>query len=338
MNIKALEYYLPETRLTNDQISLENPEWSIEKISSKTGIISRPIVSEGITSSDLAFCAARKLIEENGIEKGQIDFLLFCTQSPDYFLPTSACILQERLKLPKSIGALDYNLGCSGYVYGLSLAKSLIVAKMARNVLLLTGETYSKFINKKDKNCRSLFGDGASATLVSNDSGIASIRDFCFGTDGEGAENLIVKNGAFRHRSLNGYDITGDNNEYIKNDNSLYMNGNEIFKFTSKVIPKLINETVEKNDLKIEDIDLFIFHQANKYMLDFIRKVLNIPKERFYIYLENVGNTVSSTIPIAIKNAVGEERIKKGNNILVAGFGVGYSYGATVLEYNKKDK
>ena len=334
MNINAVEYYLPEERLTNEQISQENPEWSIEKIASKTGIISRPIASEGMTSSDLAYCAANKLIEENNIEKEQIDFLLFCTQSPDYFLPTSACILQERLKLPKSIGALDYNLGCSGYVYGLSLAKSLIVSKMACNVLLLTGETYSKFINKKDKSCRSLFGDGASATLVSNDSGIASIKDFCFGTDGEGAENLIVKHGGFRHRPIDGYDIEGDNQEYIRNDNFLYMNGNEIFKFTSKVIPELINETIKKNELRIEDIDLFIFHQANKYMLDFIRKILNIAKERFYIYLENVGNTVSSTIPIAIKNAAGEGRIKRGNNILIAGFGVGYSYGATVLKYN----
>jgi 3-oxoacyl-[acyl-carrier-protein] synthase-3 len=325
VNIGAVEYFLPEKRLTNEQISKENPEWSIDKISNKTGIFSRPIAKEEITSADLAFSAAEKLFQNNNIDKNKIDFLLLCTQSPDYFLPTSACILQERLGLQKSIGALDYNLGCSGYVYGLALAKSLIISHIAHNVLLLTGETYSKFINVKDKSCRSLFSDGASATLITDISGIAVIGDFCLGTDGKGAENLILRNGAFRNRELNGFNISDNEGNYIKNDNYLYMNGNEIFDFTTKNIPELVNETLKKNGNKSNEIDMFIFHQANKYMLNFIRKIMHIPEEKFYINLENTGNTVSATIPIALKQAMEDGSINKGFKVVITGFGVGYS-------------
>jgi 3-oxoacyl-[acyl-carrier-protein] synthase-3 len=333
MYISAVEYYLPEDRLTNEQISHDNPEWSIEKISAKTGILSRPIAEEGTTSADLAFFAAEKLFNNNSIEKNGIDFLLLCTQSPDYFLPTTACILQERLGLSKTIGALDFNLGCSGYVYGLALAKSLVVSHIAHNVLLLTGETYSKFINAKDKSCRSLFGDGASATLITSDGGIAAIGDFCLGTDGKGADSLIIKNGAFRNRKLDGYDIKDSDGNYFKNDNYLYMNGNEIFDFTTREIPGLINETLKKNKKSNNEIDLYVFHQANKYMLNFIRKIMHIPEENFYINLENTGNTVSSTIPIALKQAIEGGNINKGFTVIITGFGVGYSYGSTVLQF-----
>lgn len=333
MNIKVIECYLPDNHLTNEQISQENPEWSIEKITDKIGIMSRPIAGEDTTSGDLAFQAAEKLFGGNRIDKKQIDFLLFCTQSPDYFLPTTACILQERLGLSTSVGALDYNLGCSGYIYGLALAKSLISGKVANNVLLLTGETYSKFINVKDKSCRTLFGDGASATLVSAENGIARIGEFCLGTDGRGVENLIVKNGGFRHREINGIDITDEEYHYIRNDNYLYMNGNEIFNFTANVIPGLVKETLRKNEMGLEDIDLFVFHQANKYMLNFIRKIMKIPIAKFYINLENTGNTVSATIPVALKAAITNGEIKNGYTALVVGFGVGYSYGATILQF-----
>jgi len=333
MYISAVEYYLPEGRLTNDQISHENPEWSIEKISAKTGILSRPIAEERTTSSDLAFFAAEKLFNNNNIEKNEIDFLLLCTQSPDYFLPTTACILQQRLGLSKTVGALDFNLGCSGYVYGLALAKSLVVSHIAHNVLLLTGETYSKFINSKDKSCRSLFGDGASATLITSDDGIAAIGDFCLGTDGKGADNLIIRNGAFRNRELNGYDINDNDGNYVKNDDYLYMNGSEIFDFTTKEIPKLVNETLNKNKKREDEIDLYVFHQANKYMLNFIRKIMHIPEEKFYVNLEDTGNTVSSTIPIALKKAIENDNINKGFTVVITGFGVGYSYGSTVLQF-----
>jgi 3-oxoacyl-[acyl-carrier-protein] synthase-3 len=333
MNIKALEYYVPKTYITNEDISLQNPEWSVDKISAKTGIYKRSISEDGVLSSDLAYQVAENLFLSSGIKKDSIDFLLFCTQTPDYFLPTTACLLQERLGLSNKIGALDYNLGCSGYVYGLSLAKGLICANIAKNVLLLTGETYSKFIHQKDKSNKTLFGDGASATVVSAENGFAKIGEFLLGTDGKGGENLIVKNGGFRNRELNGNDVLNDAHEFVRNDNYLFMNGSGIFNFTAKAVPVLVNDTLLRHNLELSNIDLFVFHQANKYMLNFIRKIIGIPEDRFYINLANTGNTISSTIPIALKNAMSDCKIKQGDKVLIAGFGVGYSWGATILQF-----
>jgi 3-oxoacyl-[acyl-carrier-protein] synthase-3 len=333
MNIQALAYYVPETYITNEDIASQNPEWPVDKISAKTGIYKRPVSGHDVLSSDLAYNAAERLFSSYAINRDGIDFLLFCTQSPDYFLPTTACLLQERLGLSDKIGALDYNLGCSGYIYGLSLAKGLICAHVAKNVLLLTGETYTKFIHPQDKSNKTLFGDGASATLVSAENGFAKIGDFSLGTDGRGGGNLIVKNGGFRNKALNGYDVLSDTHDFIKNDDYLFMNGNEIFSFTSKAVPVLVNDTLLQHNLELSDINLFIFHQANKYMLNFIRKIIGVSEDKFYINLTNTGNTVSSTIPIALKNAMNDGKIKQGDKVLIAGFGVGYSYGATILQF-----
>lgn len=271
-----------------------------------------------------------KLIDEHSIDKSTIDFILLCTQSPDYFLPTTACLLQSKLDLPTSVGALDFNLGCSGYVYGLSLAKSLIFGGVAKNILLLTAETYSKFIHKDDKSNRSIFGDGASATLISTD-GFAEIGSFVLGTDGKGANNLIVETGCARH-SKEASVISTDESGSLKSPDYLYMNGSEIFNFTMDAVPPLIHNTLLKNSLNSVDISLYIFHQANKFMLNTIRKLCNIDKEHFYIDMEDVGNTVSSTIPIALSRAVEKKEIHSNQNILIAGFGVGYSWGACVLK------
>jgi 3-oxoacyl-[acyl-carrier-protein] synthase-3 len=330
--LKATSFHLPEKILNNDQLNSEFPEWSAEKISQKTGIYERRIAAKGEYSSDLGFKAALKLFEENAIDPKSIDFILFCTQSPDYFLPTTACIMQQKLDIPTSAGALDYNLGCSGYVYGLALAKGLVTAGIAKNILLITAETYSKFINYQDKSNRTIFGDAASASLIVADSEGAEIGDFSLGTDGAGAENLIVKNGGMRYRNVEAKDIYGDNG-FEKNDSDLYMNGSEIFMFTSRAVPLLVNDTLLKNQLNLDDIDLFVFHQANQFMLDHIRKKLQIPADKFFIHLRDCGNTVSSTIPIALNNAVAEKKINKGSTVLLAGFGVGYSWGGVILKY-----
>jgi 3-oxoacyl-[acyl-carrier-protein] synthase-3 len=275
--------------------------------------------------------AAKKMFEEFDIDIDSIDFVLFCTQSPDYFLPTSACIIQNSLGLRNNVGALDFNLGCSGYIYGLSLAKGLITAEIAKNVLLITAETYSKFINSNDKNNVTIFGDGASASLITDNSNNmkAEICNFSLGTDGKGAENLIVKNGGMRYRNSK---VRFEDADFTEDD-FLYMNGKEIFNFTSKMIPPLVEDVLKKNDKILENIDLHIFHQANKYMLDHIRKKIGISPENFYLHLENCGNTVSSTIPIALYHALQEDRIRKGN-ILLTGFGVGYSWGSVLLSFN----
>ena len=326
--IKALAYTLPENEVTNEQLVKEFPEWSVDKIADKVGINTRFVASENETSSDLAVKAAEKLFLENpNINKEDIDFVLFCTQSPDYFLPTSACIIQNKLGLPTTCGALDFNLGCSGYIYGLSLAKGLVLGGIANNVLLLTGETYSKYLHPKDKGNRTIFGDAGSATLISTE-GFAEIENFSLGTDGKGAENLIVKTGGLRCKSpMN--DLTFDEKANPTSSDYLYMNGSEIFNFTIEAVPELVKNTLLKNKLTNDEIEGFVFHQANKFMLNFLRKKLKIKEEKFHYYMSEVGNTVSSTIPIVLY-----EKLKNGElhgNILLGGFGVGYSWGGCVI-------
>lgn len=329
--IKAISYYLPDKTMTNEELVRDFPEWSVDKVAAKVGINSRHVAAENETAGDMAEKAARKLFAEYGIIPTEIDFLLLCTQSPDYFLPSTSCILQDRLGLRKDIGSFDYNLGCSGCIYGLAVSKGLIAAGIARNVLLLTAETYQKYLHMSDKSNRSIFGDGAAACLVSVD-GFAEIGEFVLGTDGSGAENLIVKTGAARQREKTG-NYVQDDEGHTWYDDYLYMNGGAIFNFTLEAVPIMMNDLLFKSGLRKEDIDYYIFHQANKFMLNTIRKVCDLPKEKFYINLENTGNTVSSTVLIGLKDCLCSERVKAGMQVMITGFGVGLSWGGTVLKF-----
>lgn len=326
--IKAISYYLPEKVVTNEQLIEEFPEWSVEKIAKKVGINERHIAADDETAGDMAFKAAEKLIAENNVDKAEIDFVLLCTQSPDYFLPSTSCIIQNRLGLPTKCGAFDFNLGCSGYEYGLAVAKGFIMSGVAKNILLLTAETYNKHIHPKDKGNRTIFGDGASASLISTD-GFSKIGEFVLGSDGSGYDRLIHKTGAMRHyQPMN--DFHEDENGTLLSSDHLFMDGKAIFDFTSDIVPPMIDETLKKNNLTSEDVDLYVFHQANKYMINYLRKLMEIEKDKFYVFMETVGNTVSSTIPIALCEAQKEGRLH--GNVVLAGFGVGLSYGATIIK------
>lgn len=330
--LKGISYYLPELTLTNFDLSAKFNDWSEEKIFNKTGIKNRHLAHEDEYASDLAIKASILLFKEYSIKKESIDFIIYCTQSPDYHLPTTACILQDKLKLSIKCGALDINLGCSGYIYGLALCKGLIESSIATNILFITSETYSKYIHPEDRGNRTIFGDAASATLIS-DSGLAEICNFDLGTDGSGAENLIVKNGGSRYKysSESFYSTEGG---VFKSPSHLLMNGPEIFVFTSKRVPDLIKNVLIKNNIVIDEINLFVFHQANKFILDFLRKKIDIPESKFFNFIESCGNTVSSTIPIALKEAINCDRCH--GNVLLVGFGVGYSWGGTVIKFSNK--
>jgi len=298
--------YFPENVLSNVGLSAVYPEWTAEKIFDKTGIASRHIATGDETALGMAERASQTLLDKEGIDKDAIDFLLLCTQSSEYRLPSTSCLLHERLGLPKTAGALSFDHGCSGFIYGLSLAKGLIAGGMAKNVLLVTAETYTKYIAAEDKSTRTIFGDGAAATLI--DEEVASkIGAFSFGTDGSGAGKLIVR------------------------DNKLFMDGPEIFNFTLDIVPNTMADVLAKNNLAHGDIDLYVFHQANKFMLDTIRKVNGLPRDKFYVNLETTGNTVSSTIPIALKQLGDAGRLKTGMKVMLMGFGVGLSWGATII-------
>ncbi len=336
--LKAIEYHLPKQILTNSQLSAEHPEWDIEANEMKTGIRQRHIAAEGECSSDLGVAAAKKLFAKNICKPDDIDCLLFCTQSPDYFLPTTACILQDRLGIPSSSAALDFNLGCSGYIYGLGLAKGLIETQQAKNVLLITAETYSKYIHPDDRSVRTLFGDAAAATLIkmekNNKGPDSSIGPFVYGTDGSGAKNLIVQTGGMRsQKTCHPAKEIKDQNGNVRSEDDLYMNGSEIFTFTLQSVPKAVKKLLLKAERHIEDIDLFVFHQANKFMLSHLMKKIKIPEEKFYLAYEKVGNTVSSSIPIALKEAFNDGSIKPGCCVMLVGFGVGYSWGATLVNF-----
>jgi 3-oxoacyl-[acyl-carrier-protein] synthase III len=323
--LRAIAHHLPEQVLSNENLSQQFPGFTSAKIEAKTGIIERRIAAPAECASDLAVRAAEKLFQ-TGVAPRDIDYVLFCTQSPDYLLPTTACLLQHRLGIPTTAGALDFNLGCSGYVYGLSLAKGLIESGQVGNVLLLTAETYSKYLDPSDRSLRTLFGDGAAATWIAaqprSDSGVPALGPVAFGTDGAGACNLIVRHGGARHAA--GADAR---------DARLTMNGGEIFSFTLLTVPAAIEQLLQRAKLTLGAIDRFVFHQANQYMLEHLRQKIGIPEEKFIIEMRDCGNTVSSTIPIALHRAAVAGRIRPGHRVMLVGFGVGYSWGALLLRW-----
>lgn len=327
--INQINYYLPANSLSNQKMETFFPEWNATKIEEKVGIKERHIADENETALDLGYEAAITLFDN--FDRSKIDFLILCTQSPDYFLPTSACVLQSKLDLLTNVGAFDINLGCSGFIYGLAVAKGLISAGVAQNILLVTAETYSKHIHPNDKANRSIFGDGAAATIISH-SEKDLIFEFSLGTDGRGMNNLIVPTGASRTPIVKDEKEWVDDGGNFKSDNHLFMNGPEIFNFTLESVPALVDETLKKNNITIDEVDFFIFHQANKFMLEYLRKKIKIPKEKFYNNMLLTGNTVSSTIPIALKDCMSNSLIVPGNKVLLVGFGVGYSWGATLIE------
>lgn len=329
--IKAISYYLPDKIVTNDELVSEFPEWSIDKVAAKVGVESRHLAADNETAGDMAEKAARKLFNDYNINPVSIDFVMLCTQSPDYHLPSTACILQNKLGIPTSAGAFDYNLGCSGCIYGLAVAKGLIAGGIARNVLLLTSETYNKYLHPSDKSNRSIFGDGAAACLISTE-GFAEIGEFSLGTDGSGAHKLIVRTGAARQKLSTGVSSMDDEG-HTRFDDFLYMDGGGIFNFTLDAVPAMVKDILAKNHMAKDAVDYYIFHQANKFMLNTIRKVCVLPKEKFYIDLADTGNTVSSTIMIGLKRCIEAGVISNGMNVMVTGFGVGLSWGGTILKF-----
>ena len=320
--IKAISTYFPKNTLTNDTISEQFPEWNSEKILQKIGIEQRYIADKDECASDMAAQAVLTLIEEHLLDKNAIDFLLLCTQTPDHILPTTACIVQDKVGLPTTCAALDINQGCSGYIYGLSVASSLITSGNFKNVILVTVDTYTKYVHPKDKGNLSIFGDAATATLISTE-GEYLIGKSTLGTDGTGAENLIIRNGGTRSaRNENPDDW----------DNFIDMKGAKIFNFIVKRTPEVVYNNLEINGLNKEDIDLFIFHQANTHILNKVREDMEIPEEKFVIEMRYYGNTISSSIPIAFLEHLRKYPEKAKNKIQLVGFGVGYSWGAIYVE------
>lgn len=322
--IGPISIHFPERLETNAELQEQFPEWDLKLIEEKTGIRSRHIAAPHETASDLAVQASEKLFREHNIDRSDIDFLLLCTQTPDYPLPTTACLIQDRLGLKDTCGALDFNLGCSGFVYGMAIADGLIRSGAAKNILLLTAETYSKYIDSDDRSLRTIFGDAAAATLVQA-SETQGVSAFKFGTDGSGADTLLVTEGGARCKE------EAHKPRHRKRWKSkLYMDGPSLLSFTVVAVPKLIEQVLELAELDENAIDLYLFHQATRKMLEQLQTRLGVDHDKLPIRLEEYGNTVSSTIPILISDLRKERRIRSGANNLLIGFGVGWSWAGCV--------
>ena len=321
--VAAISTHLPESTLPNEDLERDYDNFPADQILEKTGIRERRIADPTQCASDLAYAAAGKLFAENPIKREEIDALIFCSQTPDYFLPTTACLLQDRLGLNTTIAAMDINLGCSGFVYSLGLAKGLIETEQANSVLVLTADTYSKLLHREDRNVRSIFGDAAAATLVkAKESDTPLIGPFVYGTDGSGKSDLIVESGGFREQQ-----------KEPDRRPRLFMDGPKIFQFTMKSVPSLVGELLERSRLQLDDIDLFVFHQANQFMLDHLRKKIGIPEDRFLVAMESCGNTVSASIPLALEDADRAGKLHSGMRLMLVGFGVGFSWAATLVQW-----
>lgn len=334
--IADLAGYLPATVLDNEELASLYPGWDADKIFEKTGIRQRRIAAPHETAGDLAFHAAEALFARGRIKREQVDFVILCTQAPDHVLPTTACILQHRLGLATSIGALDVNLGCSGFVYCLSLARGLVDSGAARCVLVLTADTYSKYIHPLDKSVRTLFGDGAAATaVVAGDAGpgeAPAIGPFVFGTDGRGAGKLIVEAGGFRTpRSADTARECSDESGNVRSREHLYMAGPDIMAFSLREVPRAAGALLDKAGVAHEAIDYFVLHQANRFMLESLRKKMGVAPERFPIHVEECGNTVSSTIPLALEAMRAQGCFSSPKTLMLLGFGVGLSWAGCLL-------
>lgn len=342
--IAAIATHLPSGELTNEDLARQLGDWTpdnhqlgdparLHRIFEKTGIRTRRIAAEGECASDLGVAAVQQLFSSGAWDPGAVDFLIFCTQSPDYFMPTTACTMQTRLGLPTSCGAVDINQGCAGFVYGLALAKSLVEAGTASCVLLVTADTYSKFLHPRDRAVRSLLGDGAAATLVvRSEAEDELIGPFVMGTDGRGACNLIVPVGGLRHppssETAVATEAEGGN---WRSEQNMYMNGPEIFNFTLSAVPPAVEQLLLKSNGGLQSVDYFVFHQANRFMIECLRNKLKIAPEKFCIDLEDCGNTGSSTIPLALERARQGGKITSGQRVMLVGFGGGYSWAAAMI-------
>ena len=321
ISINKLSYYLPELSETNSDLAKIHPDWNVELVAKKTGIHKRYKAGKDETALDLAVKASEILLNEYQIEESSIDCVILVTQSPEYVLPTTACILQQKLSLRKNILAFDINLGCSGFVNALAVATSMISSKLIKNCLLICTETYSKYIDENDRTNKMIFSDAAAACLVEyNEKKNSACGGFEFGSDGSGCNNLIVRGRASRQ---------------LKNDenNFLHMNGASVLMFTMREVPKTIQKTLKKCNMSIEDIDLFVLHQASNLVINELISKLKVKPEKVFNNLSEIGNTVSCTIPIALKDAINQKKIVPGSKILIAGFGVGLSWGAAILKW-----
>jgi 3-oxoacyl-[acyl-carrier-protein] synthase-3 len=330
IGISAIEYYLGTKTLRNEELNKENPLWDMDKATERSGVISRPIAPVGVTALDLSYQAVKRLIKVDKNILSGVDGLIFCTQTPDYLLPSNSNLLHGLLDLPSQVMAFDINHACSGYPYAIGIAKSLVNSGMATRVLLITSDTYSRLIHPLDRSVRPLFGDAATASIVSVGDNFV-IDDLVFGTAGKLASRFIIENGGMRHSKKNTSEARLDSAHRVRSPDHIQMDGMGVLSFFIKIVPTSIQEILGRNNLSLKDISYFVFHQASRLALDSLRKTMNLPSEKVIIDMSNTGNLVSSSIPVVLKRAMDKGLFQKGDRIVLGGFGVGLSWGTVLM-------
>ena len=328
--LTALATYLPDGQLTNEMLEREFPNWPASKILAKTGIASRHIAAPDEFASEMGAAAAKRIFAEDAQARDGIDFVIFVTVTPDYLVPCTASRVHDLLELPKTVGSIDLVQGCSGFPYGLSMASALVESGRARKVLLITATRLSTFTEEASHGTKTLFGDAAAACLVESfdgQPGRAVVRASSFGTDGSGGRDIIVPTSGVR--GFAGVEASDTTKPIVE------MNGPKVFEFALRVVPGHIREFLQQSELTTEDVDLFVFHQANEFMLEHLRRRLKIPKEKFAVRTSDVGNTVESSIPLALEPILRDRGIPAGGRVLLVAFGTGYSWASVLLEYSK---
>ncbi len=322
--IRAISSYLPPT--IEDNAAIVDARFM-----KKIGVQSRHVATDE-SAGDLAFNAAEKLFAEHNIDRDETDFILLCTQHPDYQMPHTAAHLQHRLGLGKNVGSMDIGLGCSGYVYGLAVAKGLIETGLAKKILFVTSSIYSKYINVRDKSARPLFGDGATATWLEGDD-TAGLSAFVFGSDGSRYDKLIIPAGGSRFMPRDTPEVfaTDDNHNYRSNY-EVFMDGMAITYFTLREIPKLVDSVLAAAQMTRADLDYCIFHQANKFMMTYLRDKAGLNDVPFHNEISTTGNIVSGSVPLAIEQVVKSCDATKLKRVMLAGFGVGLSWAGCIAD------
>jgi 3-oxoacyl-[acyl-carrier-protein] synthase-3 len=332
--IAHIAYYLPEKEFSNEDFFTIFPKERDLNSYGKLGIQNRHVCVSDETSSDLAVKAAEILFEQSGFDKNKIDFLIFNSPENDYYTPSTSCVIQGILGLKDDIGTIDLTHGCSGYTYSLSVAKGIIESGQAENILVLNASSLTKTFHPMDKASRFVFGDAGSATWIKASEGQEGIGSFVFGTRGSDFERIIIRDGMGRNPIReNSFSEKADEFGNVFNDACFRMDGTGVFYFSMNTVPDLVKKILVKNNIDLSEVDEVVLHQANSFMLEFLRKKIGIEKERFFNSIERSGNTVACTIPIALKELMNTGKISPGKKVLVAGFGTGLSWSGTIIHF-----
>jgi len=335
IQFQDIAYSLPARKVSNADLAAENNSWDLAHIQGRSGVESRHIAAHDETALNLAEQACAQLFDRHPDLRRKIDAIIFCTQSPDYIMPPNACILHKSLGLAEEVIAFDFNLACSGFVYGLAIIQGLVAAGLAQNILFVTGDTYSKYIHTNDRSARVLFGDGVAVTWMTPAAAPhAGVIDILCGTTGEHYDRFIIPAGGLRmpkspQTAVSQMDDSGN----VRTPEDIFMDGMGIMEFVLDKVPLQVQTLLARNHMTVENIDLFVFHQASKLVLDALARILRVPAEKMYQNIAQRGNTVSATIPIALRDAWDAGQLQRGQRILLSGFGAGLSYATAIVEF-----